>query len=109
MSKKEYYSFVFRFGGSTGSLSSPSPTSEEHALPTKSALRSAHSGSAVYSPDVALMESPREGGFGGSPPNNLPQSTAVLKKHIKELYAQISKAEADKQKIADQAYRLVKF
>lgn len=107
---------VRRFGGSTGSLSSPSPTSEEHP-PKPAATTSgagvparAQSGSDIYSPEVARLESPREGGFGqvggegSGGGNGLPQSTAVLKKHIRELYAQISKAESDKQKIADEAY-----
>ncbi len=118
---------VRRFGGSTGSLSSPSPTSEaEHPAPAPTAMGKAghhhpapssqppparsQSGSSLYSPEVAQLDSPREGGFQQHPSavnggDGLPQSTALLKRHVKELYAQISKAEADKQKISDQAYR----
>ncbi len=44
--------------------------------------------SSLYSPEVAMQESPREGGFLAKE-DSLPQSTAVLKKHIKELYAQV--------------------
>ena len=60
------------------------------------------------------MESPKEGGFhpgadpqlGGGSGGEI-QSKAMLMKHIKELYEQISQAEEDKQKIADEAYRSV--
>jgi len=103
---------VRRIGGSTGSLSSPSPTSEDPQLAqttaaSSSTLPRSHSGGSsggggVYSPEVANMESPKEGGFGHG---ELPQSAALLKKHIKELYSQLAKSEGDKQKIADQAYR----
>ncbi len=99
---------VRKFGGSTGSLSSPSPTSEDQAATAAAAAAAnvesataARSSSSLYSPDVARLDSPREGGFSEE---SLPRSAAVLKAHIKELYAQISKAESDKQKIADQAY-----
>ncbi len=44
-----------RFGGSTGSLSSASPVSEQDPRPQGS------TGDLVYSPEIARMESPREG------------------------------------------------
>ena len=44
-----------------------------------------------------------EGGFVGPAPLQ-GQSVAMLKRHIKELYARLSKAEGDKQKIADEAF-----
>ena len=36
--------------------------------------------------------------------NSEPQSVAIMKSHIKELIAQLSKAEDDKEKIAKEAY-----
>ena len=57
--------------------------------------------SSSYSPDVAQMESPKEGGFGQREP-----SVVMMKEHIKQLYGQLAKADVDKQKIADEAYRL---
>ena len=82
-----------RFGGSTGSLSS-SPNSEE---------RPPAYGVSVYSPEVEQMDSPVEGGFRNIP--STPKSVAMLKRHIKELHKQLSKAEKDKQGIADEAFR----
>ena len=64
-------------------------------------LRSLSGGSSVYSPEVAQMDSPVEGGFEMKGESS---SSAVLKRHVKELYALLSKAEEDKQKIADEAY-----
>ena len=74
--------FSFRFGGSTGSLSS-SPNSEDPAAAISSGGRS-RSGIELYSPEIAQMDSPTEGGFGAQRnDNNQPQSVAILKKHIK--------------------------
>lgn len=49
------------------------------------------------------MVSPVEGGFIGPAPLQ-GQSVSMLKRHIRELYARLSKSESDKQKIADEAY-----
>ena len=46
-----------RFGGSTGSLSSASPVSEQEHR----GQGSGSTGDLVYSPEVARIESPREG------------------------------------------------
>lgn len=56
------------------------------------------------------MDSPVEGGFdlhdrSASAPS---PSTAMLKRHIKELYEKLHRAEVDKHKIADQALFRVK-
>ncbi len=92
--------------GSTGSLSS-SPNSGEApaagALTNGSRRGSCHGD--VYSPEVEAMDSPVEGGFRQLPPANVPQSVAVMRSHIKELYGRLSVAEGEKQKIADEAYR----
>ncbi|XP_059085482.1 rootletin-like isoform X2 [Tigriopus californicus] len=103
------------FGGSTGSLSSPSPNSEEHPNPARSGPPQSltfpnrghrrSSSEVVYSPEVAEMESPREGGFVVSDHGLNFQSAAMMKKHIGELYARLAKSDSDKQKIADEAYR----
>ena len=49
------------------------------------------------------MVSPEEGGFIGPAPLQ-GQSVCMLKRHVRELYARLSKSESDKQKIADEAY-----
>ena len=84
---------LLRFGGSTGSLSSASPISEETGK------------ASAFSPEVEAIVSvsPVEGGFIGPAPLQ-GQSVSMLKRHIRELYARLSKSESDKQKIADEAY-----
>ena len=98
-------------------MSSPSPNSEEQAATPggQTQPQIAHrrsSSEIVYSPEVANMDSPRDGGFNGSnSPVTIPsfvanmQSAVMMKKHIGELYAKLQKAEEDKQKIADEAFR----
>ena len=44
------------------------------------------------------------GGVGSFQTSNEPQALAIMKSHIKELVAQLSKAEDDKEKIAKEAY-----
>ena len=59
------------------------------------------------------MDSPRDGGFNGgaNSPVTIPafvanmQSAVMMKRHIGELYLKLNKAEEDKQKIADEAFR----
>ena len=51
------------------------------------------------------MVSPVEGGLIVGPAPLQGQSVSMLKRHIRELYARLSKSEGDKQKIADEAYR----
>ena len=81
-----------RFGGSTGSLSSASPISEETGK------------AGAFSPEAEVMVSPVEGGLIVGPAPLQGQSVSMLKRHIRELYARLSKSEGDKQKIADEAY-----
>ena len=50
------------------------------------------------------MVSPVEGGLIVGPAPLQGQSVSMLKRHIRELYARLSKSEGDKQKIADEAY-----
>jgi hypothetical protein len=51
------------------------------------------------------MDSPIEGGFKFAAATDNPgQSVAMMKRHIKELYGRLSRAESDKQKIADEAF-----
>lgn len=74
---------VRRFGGSTGSLSSSSPNSEEHhPLPPASGGTASlpRNATCVYSPEVADMESPKEGGFRST--EQSPQSVALLRSQI---------------------------
>ena len=79
-----------RFGGSTGSLSSTtSPNSE---------VVNKHS-EAFNSKIVRNMDSPLEG-------LEEPQSVkGLIKTHVKDLVAQLSKAEEEKEKIAQEAYK----
>ncbi len=91
---------VRRFGGSTGSLSSPSPEDQQQQQQQQQQQGAE---------DVTReTDSPPEGGFdtGGPPPM---QSAALLKRRIAELSTQLSTAESDKQKIAYEAYRWVKM
>ena len=60
-----------------------------------------------FTPDIIeegtnMNNSPR--GLDGSNNDHRP-GDSILKHHIKELYSQLSKAESDKQKIAEEAYR----
>ena len=98
-----------RFGGSTGSLSSTSPNSEVVANKTNSEPFATKMIGNVESKTFVFW---RENfsifcnffitfflGF------EEPQSIGLLKAHIKDLVAQLSKAEEDKEKIAQEAYK----
>lgn len=77
-----------RFGGSTGSLSSASPTSEGDGLLKKSETLTKSTSFAQFTGDLDQSS------------NAEPQSVT-----IKELLAQLAKAEEDKENIAKEAYR----
>ncbi len=90
-----------RFGGSTGSLSS-SPFSEQETTTNVNNMIRKSSAGDLYSPSVAQLESPREGGFDDN--DQQPRSMTAMKAHIRELMSQLAKSEEDKQKIAEEAY-----